>query len=361
MSVGLGFAFMRLSAADTRRLLRSAKAAVLDAGGEVPAGEPQLPDWLPEGRHSQPLPSLGRGVTAAWAAGRVYVYAPAPLDLFMQTTELRAGVFDAALRPPSLPTGVPWSAWPGAHHALAAASAGNPALRAALHADAAFPAELLGDWDEEEDDEEADENEHLLAADELFAPRAAVPDVPVNFAPGGLQLPKAKLLPQPWRMEDYVDETLERLQAGRPTAEEIAEERGWPQLPELEAVGVFLTDEHYGVLPLHSCDIFIRKTEDELLDLREAWGVDKEGTLDGMSEDWSYTDRWWFAAENVPPDTQPSDYHPVYWTRRPTLPGSRGDRRHGDVSFLVDWAEEVKRIYLVRSLDTFTKAVENQG
>lgn len=348
LSLGLGFAFMRLGAAETRRILRAAKAAAAEAGGE--AADPLLPDWLPEGRHSQLLSSLGRGVTAAWGAGRVYIYAPEPLDRFMQTTELRAGLFDAALRPPDAEPSAAWSAWPGACQALAAAAAGNASLREALREDAAFPSEMMAgaeeDW--EAGDGGADEDD-FFSDDALFSQPQPVPDVPVNFAPGGLRLPKAKLLQQPWRAEGFKDEAFERLRAERLAEEEPGLQRPWPKLPDLEELGIFLTDERYGILSLHSCDLFVLVAEGGLLDLRHAWGVDKEGDLDGMSENWWYTDRVWFASEEVPPDTPLADYRLVHYTRRPTLPGTRGDRQRGEQTFLVDWAEEHKRIYLVRS------------
>ena len=139
-----------------------------------------------------------------------------------------------------------------------------------------------------------------------------------------------------------MDEVLERF--GEPlTKEEHAALRGWPSLPELEAHGVVLNNTAFRVLSLHSCDIFVRQDERGRLDLREAYGVDKTGVLDGMSEEWSYTDTWWPVPSEAPPDLPLAHYQPVTWTRRPTLTRTRGDRRLGEQTHMSDWAEEHKR------------------
>ena len=123
--------------------------------------------------------------------------------------------------------------------------------------------------------------------------------------------------------------------------------RGWPAIPELEEAGIRLNDVDFRVLSLHSCDIFVRRTPEGLLDLREAYGVDKTGILDGMSEEWSYTDTWWQVRSEAPHDMEPSNFQAVAWTRRPTLSRTRGDRRLGQETFMADWAEEHKRCVAV--------------
>jgi len=389
LSLGLGFAFMKLGGAEARRVVRAAAAA---AGSPLPpaaaawdrqqwtaASEQLQLAWLQEGQHSAPLPQLGRGVRAAWGAGRVYLYMPAPADRFLQTTELRAGFCDALLRPPGLERGQPFTAWSRVVDALAEGAQGNPQLRQALLRDSVFPRELLPPLEEGEQEEgladgggdpgaghpqpqqpqqqpsawltpEVSQLDSLGAfadADPMFAQPAAPERARVNYAPGGLALPRARMLTQPWREDGYVDEVLERLSQGQLSAEEHQQRRGWPVCAELEAQGVVLNDTHFAILRLHSFDLFVRRTAEGLIDLREAYGVDKEGTLDGISEQWSYTQTVWTASEAVPAELQPADYHPVDWTRRPTLSGSRGDRRRGEISHLIDWAEETLRVFLI--------------
>jgi hypothetical protein len=150
-------------------------------------------------------------------------------------------------------------------------------------------------------------------------------------------------------LQGYVDEVMQRF--GEPlTKAQRAALRGWPHVPELEARGVRLTDVDFRVLSLHSCDVFVRRTPDGLLDLREAYGVDKTGVLDGMSEDWSYTTTAWAVPSEAPDNLPPSDYQAIAWTRRPTLSRTRGDRRLGEDTYMSDWAEEHKRCVWRRSL-----------
>lgn len=113
---------------------------------------------------------------------------------------------------------------------------------------------------------------------------------------------------------------------------------------------MLLNDTDFRVLSLHSCDIFIRREgpNSDLLDLRECYGVDKVGILDGMSHEWSYSDVWWPVPSEAAEDLEASDYQAIAWTRRPTLSRTRGDRRLGQDTYMADWAEEQKRIYLVK-------------
>ena len=378
-TLGLGFAFMKLGAAGAKRIARASQ----QPGGagtwdEEPGGgsEQQL-QWLPDASHCQVLPALGRGVRAAWGAGRVYIYVPVPVDRFLQTTEIRAGFCDDVLRPASLARGAPFSAWSRVVDALADAAASNPYLHAALAADTVFPKELLPPPEDSLDDDPVggrpgqlatqprdwglraagepavQVNGELLDDDAIFA-QAQAQRPTTNFAPGGMQLPQATMLVQPWRESGYQDVVLQRNAKtyDRPmSAEEFQARRGWPAIPELEEQGVVLNDTDWGVLNLHSFDLFTRLTPEGLIDLREAYGVDKTGNLDGVSEDWTYTTNWWIASTQVPPDTQPADYHPVDWVRRPTLDTPRGDRRRGEETFVQSWAEECKRVYLVHAGD----------
>jgi hypothetical protein len=222
LQLGLGFAFMKLGSADAKRIVRAAAAAAklplsANAGwdkAEWAAASEQLQlQWLPEGTHSTSLPALGRGVRAAWGAGRVYIYAPAPVDRFMQTPVIKAGFCDFALRPPTAPRGEPFPAWSRTVDALAEAAASNPHLRAALMADAVFPKELLPPPEEEEPEEAADRGAVVRATatgsgddrwdeeeapdamadftddDSIFAPTAPAPErARVNFAPNGMKV-----------------------------------------------------------------------------------------------------------------------------------------------------------------------------
>jgi hypothetical protein len=232
LQFGLGFAFMKLGSADAKRIVRAAAAAAklplsANAGWDkqewAAASEQLQLQWLPEGTHSCTLPAMGRGVRAAWGAGRVYLYAPAPVDRFMQTPLIKAGFCDAALRPATAPRGEPFAAWSRTIDALAEAAASNSALRAALLADAVFPKELLPP--EEEDSGDADASSADVASgremsaaerwaaeeggadaladftddDSIFAPAAAAPErARANFAPNGMKLPKTEMLSQPW-------------------------------------------------------------------------------------------------------------------------------------------------------------------
>jgi len=396
LTLGLGFAFMKLGAADAKRIARAAQQAPgvaraatwvdeqQSTGNNGSDAPPQL-QWLPDATHSQVLPALGRGVRASWGAGRVYIYVPSPVDRFLQTTEIRAGFCDDVLRPANLARGAPFSAWSRVVDVLADAAASNPYLHAALAADSVFPSQLLPPPEDGflADDTQlappaalghaaqvqaaewsADDASRLLSGDLLLADddddalfaHAQQQRPTANFAPGGMSLPRTEMLVQPWREEEYVDTVLER---NRATALEMkqlkdgpdGEKHRRPMLPELEAQGVVLNDTDWGVLSLHSFDLFVRLTPEGLIDLREAYGVDKKGVLDGVSDDWVYTDRWWNAAREVPPDTQPADYQPVDWARRPTVDTPRGDRRRGEETFLQTAAEERKRVYLIHAGD----------
>jgi hypothetical protein len=220
LQLGLGFAFMKLGSADAKRIVRAAAAAAklplsANAGwdkSEWAAASEQLQlTWLPEGTHSCTLPAMGRGVRAAWGAGRVYLYAPAPVDRFMPTPIIKAGFCNAALRPPTAPRGEDFPAWARTVDALSEAAASNPHLRAALLADAVFPKELLPPEDDAAPladafgrpgaaagdagwaDEEDEAPDGMLLADfadddSIFAPAAPAPDrARVNFAPYGMK------------------------------------------------------------------------------------------------------------------------------------------------------------------------------
>ena len=389
-SLGLGFAFMKLGAADAKRIAKASQqpggAGTWDEEPVGSGGEQQL-QWLPDASHCQVLPALGRGVRAAWGAGRVYIYVPVPVDRFLQTTEIRAGFCDEVLRPASLARGAPFSAWSRVVDALADAAASNHHLHAALAADTVFPKELLPPPEDGLEDEpggvpapgklatQAREwglrgvgeaaavvNGELMDDDAMFA-QAQAQRPTINFAPGGMQLPQTEMLVQPWREPGFEDVVLQRNAAQydrAATPEEHQERRGWPAIPELEARGVVLNDTDWGILRLHSFDLFVRLTPEGLVDLREAYGVDKTGTLDGVSEDWGYSDTWWNAATQVPADTQPADYHPVDWVRRPTLDTPRGDRRRGEETYVQSWGEECKRVYLVHAGDDVSVSMHDR-
>lgn len=80
-----------------------------------------------------------------------------------------------------------------------------------------------------------------------------------------------------------------------------------------------------------------------------------------MSDDWEYTQRFWSPpTEAVPHDLAPAFYADVFWTRRPTLNRSRGERRKGEETFLQDWAEEHKRVYLARPQHSSSKEQQQE-
>ena len=372
LQLGLGFAFMKLGGAESKRIMRAVATAAKRPLGTANSGwdkaewaaasdELQL-TWLPEGTNSCSLAALGRGVRAAWGAGRVYIYAPAPVDRFMQTTIIKAGFCDAALRPVGLPRGEPFSAWPRVVDELAEAAASNPHLRAALRADAVFPKDVLptaeeaGDptdaaaappmpkkpWEEDDSGTDEDVAPEVVDDDGIFAPVRQVDPLVTQFAPSGkpltLQSASGKNFHEEYKREDLVAMRGEKKRAYMPDPA-----KNWPIIPQLEREGIKLSDVDFQVFQLHSCAIFVRKLPDGRLDLRQVFGVGKTGKLNGRSKYWNYTDTWWELASDVVDDMPASDYQVVTWTRRVTLRRQRGDRRNYEKSFIRDWVEEKKR------------------
>ncbi len=371
LQLGLGFAFMKLGGAESKRIMRAVATAAKRPLGTANSGwdkaewaaaseELQL-TWLPEGTNSCSLATLGRGVRAAWGAGRVYIYAPAPVDRFMQTTIIKAGFCDAALRPVGLPRGEPFSAWPRVVDELAEAAASNPHLRAALRADAVFPKDVLptaeetGDpvdlapppmpkkpWEEDGSGSDDDMVPDLADDDGIFAPVRAEDPLVTQFAPSGKQLTNVNFAGRPFD-EEYGREDVVATRGDMKRAYMPDPAKNWPIIPALAKEGIILSDVDFKVFQLHSCAIFVRKLDDGRLDLRQAFGVGKKGKLNGRSKYWRYTSTWWELPSDVVDDMPASDYQVITWTRRVTLKRQRGDRRNFEKAFIRDWVEEKKR------------------